>query len=175
MADDIDDAAARAHADIDGWVRQAQERAEASQRLAKQVEALRETEVSRDRAISVTVDAAGRLVDLKLREPAMDFTPGDLAAAIMRAVQRASGRAGERTARMAAEVWGEDSAVAQRVRQAYTGGEDGAAPQSQSGSGSGRRPGASPRRPGRGGLIDPTGSLGSFGQSGDGRGSRGGW
>lgn len=173
MADEVDDAVARAHADIDGWVRQAQERAEASRRLAEQVEALRETEVSRDRAISVTVDAAGRLVDLRLREPAMDFTPGDLAAAIMRAVQRASGRAGERTAQMAAEVWGEDSAVAQRVRQAYTGAGDGAAPQSQSGAG--RRPGASSRRPVRGSLIDPTGSLGGFGQSGDGRGSRGGW
>ncbi|RAX20174.1 hypothetical protein DRB06_09350 [Actinomyces sp. Z5] len=170
MANEIDDAASRAHAHIDGWVRQAQERAEASQRLAKQVESLRETEVSRDRAISVTVDAAGRLVDLKLREPAMDFTPGDLAAAIMRAVQKASARAGEKTAQMAADVWGEDSAVAQRVRQAYTGGEDEGTPQPQSGSG--RRPGTAPRGAG---LIDPTGSLGSFRQGDDGRGFRGGW
>ena len=170
MADEIDDAASRAHAHIDGWVRQAQERAEASQRLAKQVESLRETEVTRDRAISVTVDAAGRLVDLKLREPAMDFTPGDLAAAIMRAVQKASARAGEKTAQMAADVWGEDSAVAQRVRQAYTGGEDEGASQSQSGSG--RRPGTAPRGAG---LIDPTGSLGSLRQGDDGRGFRGGW
>lgn len=176
MADgfEFDDAAGRAHADIDGWVRQAQERAEASQRLAAQVESLREVEVTGDRAISVTVDAAGRLVDLRLRGPAMEFTPGDLAAAIMWAVRKASARAGERTARMAADVWGEDSAVAQRVRRAYTGGQDAGAGggASRSGSGSGRWSGAAPRR---GSLIDPTGSLGGFGQGDDGRGLGGGW
>ncbi|WP_103062663.1 YbaB/EbfC family nucleoid-associated protein [Actinomyces qiguomingii] len=171
MTDEIDDAAARAHADIDGWVRHAQERAEASRRLADQVEALRETEVTRDRAISVTVDAAGRLVDLQLRGPAMDFTPADLAAAIMRAVKKASGRAGEKTARMAAGVWGEDSQVTERIRRAYAPGQDAGGGQARPE----RRPGAAPRR---GGLIDPTGSLGSFGQDGgrrDGRGSEGGW
>ena len=120
MPDEFELAAQRAREQVDGWLRQSQEQAEKAQRVSREVEAIRETETASDRTVTVTVDAGGRLVDLKLTREAMDLFPSDLATTILECVDKARSRAGAKASRLASEAWGEESDLAQRMRQAYS-------------------------------------------------------
>ena len=120
MPDEFELAAQRAREQVDGWLRQSQEQAEKAHRVSREVEAIRETETASDRTVTVAVDAGGRLVDLKLTREAMDLYPADLATTILECVDKARSRAGAKASRLASEAWGEESDLAQRMRQAYS-------------------------------------------------------
>ena len=72
---------------MDSWLRQSQEQAET---------------VS-DRMVTVTVDARGRLVDLKLTREATDLFPSDLATTILDCVDKARSRAGAKASKIASD------------------------------------------------------------------------
>ena len=74
---------------MDSWLRQSQEQAET---------------VS-DRMVTVTVDARGRLVDLKLTREATDLFPSDLATTILDCVDKARSRAGAKASKIASDAW----------------------------------------------------------------------
>ena len=59
-------------------------------------------------------------MDLKLTREAMDLYPADLATTILECVDKARSRAGAKASRLASEAWGEESDLAQRMRQAYS-------------------------------------------------------
>ena len=119
---------------MDSWLRQSQEQAET---------------VS-DRMVTVTVDARGRLVDLKLTREAMDLFPSDLATTIPDCVDKARSRAGAK----ASDAWGAESDLAQRMRKAYSPRTEGASDAPDPGSG--RDPHSQgPRGPG----VGPDGMI----------------
>lgn len=89
---------------MDSWLRQSQEQAET---------------VS-DRMVTVTVDARGRLVDLKLTREATDLFPSDLATTILDCVDKARSRAGAKASKIASDAWGAESDLDQRMRKAYS-------------------------------------------------------
>ena len=121
---------------MDSWLRQSQEQAET---------------VS-DRMVTVTVDARGRLVDLKLTREAMDLFPSDLATTILDCVDKARSRAGAKASKIASDAWGAESDLAQRMRKAYSPRTEGDAPD----PGSGRDPHSQgPRGPG----VGPDGMI----------------
>lgn len=70
--------------------------------------------------VTVTVDARGRLVDLKLTREATDLFPSDLATTILDCVDKARSRAGAKASKIASDAWGAESDLAQRMRKAYS-------------------------------------------------------
>lgn len=76
--------------------------------------------------VTVTVDARGRLVDLKLTREAMDLFPSDLATTILDCVDKARSRAGAKASKIASDAWGAESDLAQRMRKAYSPRTEGA-------------------------------------------------
>ena len=54
--------------------------------------------------VTVTVDARGRLVDLKLTREAMDLFPSDLATTILDCVDKARSRAGAKASKIASDA-----------------------------------------------------------------------
>lgn len=155
MPDRFELAAQRAQEQVDSWLRQSQEQAETAQRVSKQVDAIRETETASDRTVTVTVDAGGRLVDLKLTREAMDLFPSDLATTILDCVDKARSRAGTKASKIASDAWGAESDLAQRMRKAYSPRTEGASDTPDPGSGRDSR-GRSSRGPG----VGPDGMIG---------------
>ena len=140
---------------MDSWLRQSQEQAETAQRVSKQVDAIRETETASDRTVTVTVDAGGRLVDLKLTREAMDLFPSDLATTILDCVDKARSRAGAKASKIASDAWGAESDLAQRMRKAYGPRTEGASDAPDPGSGRDSR-----SRGSRGPGVGPDGMIG---------------
>ena len=131
-------AAQRAQEQVDSWLRQSQEQAETAS----------------DRMVTVTVDARGKLVDLKLTREAMDLFPSDLATTILDCVDKARSRAGAKASKIASDAWGAESDLAQRMRKAYSPRTEGASDAPDPGSG--RDPHSQgPRGPG----VGPDGMI----------------
>ena len=123
---------------MDSWLRQSQEQAET---------------VS-DRMVTVTVDARGRLVDLKLTREATDLFPSDLATTILDCVDKARSRAGAKASKIASDAWGAESDLAQRMRKAYSPRTEGASDAPDPGSGRDSR-----SRGSRGPGVGPDGMI----------------
>ena len=155
MPDEFELAAQRAREQVDGWLRQSQEQAEKAQRVSKQVDAIRETETASDRTVTVTVDAGGRLVDLKLTREAIDLFTSDMPTTILVCVVKASSRAGAKASKIASDAWGAESDLAQRMRKAYGPRTEGASDAPDPGSGRDSR-----SRGSRGPGVGPDGMIG---------------
>ncbi|WP_182911423.1 YbaB/EbfC family nucleoid-associated protein [Actinomyces sp. 2119] len=106
---------------VDDAEKQARKIREATEDLA----AVRGTCASPNRAVSVTVDAAGRVVGLDLTWAAMNMQARDLSAVILDCIKKAQADAGRRVSRLAAGTWGEGSDLAERMRRAYPAGSQG--------------------------------------------------
>jgi DNA-binding protein YbaB len=109
---DPDAAIARVNAQI----KEAQERAVRASAMRQQVESVRGQAASTRREVTVTVDVSGRLVDLDIAEAGMELAPRDLARLVVTTVEQARRNAGDQSIALAAEVFGEDSIVVDRLR-----------------------------------------------------------
>jgi DNA-binding protein YbaB len=109
---DPDAAIARVNAQI----REAQERAVRASAMRQQVEAVRGVAMSRGREVSVTVDVSGRMIDLDISDKGLELSPRELSRLIVTTVDQARRHAGDQSIALAAEVFGEDSMVVDRLR-----------------------------------------------------------
>ncbi|WP_424924101.1 YbaB/EbfC family nucleoid-associated protein [Actinomyces bowdenii] len=112
-----DEAGAR----IGAHIAEAEERVQEAARLARQLSSLRRTSHSRDGAVSVTVDVAGRVTALRIQAFAMLGSPDALASSILSCIAEAQVQAGRGFVEAAAAVWGPESELTGRVRQAVGG------------------------------------------------------
>ena len=111
---------ARAVTRIGRLLQDTEQRVEDARRLGDRLATIRQTRTSRDRAVTVTVDVSGRLIDLRLRDAVAHMSPAALASTILTCVNKAHESARKRASALASEVWGEDSDLTQRMRQSYT-------------------------------------------------------
>lgn len=102
---------------LDRWIADAEQTAARYQQLSTDVEAVRVTESTSDGLVTVTVDSAGRVTDLRVSERAL---PGPrLAENLMSAMRRAQARLAGRVAELMRETVGEDVAMRDAVMSNY--------------------------------------------------------
>lgn len=104
---------------------EAQQRAEAATAMRQQVEAVRGVGYSPRREVTVTVDASGRLLSVDLAESALQFNARALGKLISDVALDAQRKAAAKAAELAAEVFGEDSAVVSHLRGELAEGDKG--------------------------------------------------
>jgi YbaB/EbfC DNA-binding family protein len=106
---------------IDCWRPGAAERRAQARELSSRLRHLRETARSADGSITVSVGAAGDLLDLSLGEGALDRTPAVLAAEIMATVGVARAALLDGVAGAAAATVGAESMLGQVVVRSFAG------------------------------------------------------
>lgn len=109
---DADLAISRVQQQID----QAKERAAKATAMRVDVEAVRGVAASPRREVTVTVDASGRLADVELADAALELAARDLGRLIVETANQAQRKAGEKAIALAAEAFGEESAVVAHLR-----------------------------------------------------------
>ena len=110
------DAADETIARINAQVQQAQERAVQAAAVRREVDSLRASVSSDQGDIEVQVDVVGRLSDLTLTRSALDRHPDALAREILRVAREAQVRAGEKALTLAADAFGAESDLVERMR-----------------------------------------------------------
>lgn len=95
----------------------AQERAAKAQSMRADVEAIRGTATAPHREITVTVDSGGRLLTVEFADAAYDLEPRDLGRLVVDTAEQARQKAGQQAIALAAEAFGEDSPVVDRLRE----------------------------------------------------------
>jgi len=110
------DSADQMIARVNAQVAEAEERAAKAREMRIEIEQVRGRAFSSGNTVEAVVDSTGRLTGLSLSEAALDQSPGALAALIVKTTQAAHRRAGEKVIEKAAEAFGEDSDVVERVR-----------------------------------------------------------
>lgn len=106
---------------VEGDVAAAHERMRTAQDAQTAIAAVRGVGRSRRGDVTVEVDAAGVLTDLRLGDTAVQQSAASLTAAILVAVRDAQVQAGERAVVVAAEAWGEGSAIVEHLREEIAG------------------------------------------------------
>lgn len=101
---------------IDAQVAGAAVHAERMQILAASIASVDATERSHNDELSVTVDVAGRLLDVTFSDRALDLGRERLAEVLLTTVRAAYRSASERSVELAAEVLGEDSPTVTKIR-----------------------------------------------------------
>lgn len=109
---DADAAIAR----VQQQVAQAQEQAVRAQAMKSEIDALRVTASDPRRRVSVTVDASGRLIDVELANSAYDVGAAELGRLLVQTANEAQRDAGAVAIQIAADTFGEDSAVVDHLR-----------------------------------------------------------
>jgi DNA-binding protein YbaB len=97
------------------WTAQASARAEAAQQMSERVAGLTSTASVADGAITVTVAGSGVLTGLELDDRVQRMPGRDLAAQIMRAVQKAQSGLNAKVATVVEETVGPESETGQAV------------------------------------------------------------
>ncbi|HBX82304.1 MAG: YbaB/EbfC family nucleoid-associated protein [Propionibacteriaceae bacterium] len=101
-------------------VRDAEDRAKKAQVFASEVEGYRAEGRDRRREVVAVVDAAGRLLDLRLKEAVSESSSNDIAQAVLEAYRDATARAAADLIRRAAAVFGENSPTTQALTDDFT-------------------------------------------------------
>lgn len=100
-------------ADPERWAREQEEKSAALRAQAESARAelgqARITETSRDEAVTLTVNPAGVLLDLRLGRRADDISTTQLATSIMETYRRAQSKAADRTVQIMTGLIGADS------------------------------------------------------------------
>ena len=108
MTDPLSGAGGDAAAQVDQWVAQAKRKAEryrAMQAAAGQVSV---TESGKDGLVTVTVDAAGNVTDLRITDQVRELSGAQVAAAVLTTLRRAQSRLPERLGEVMAGTIGDD-------------------------------------------------------------------
>ncbi|WP_329060002.1 YbaB/EbfC family nucleoid-associated protein [Amycolatopsis sp. NBC_01480] len=97
-----------AAAQIDEWVAAAKAKAERYQAMQAATSRVSVSESSSDGMISVTVDSAGNVTDLRITDAVRESTGAKVAAAVLSTLRRAQARLPERLGEVMAETIGDD-------------------------------------------------------------------
>lgn len=127
MPGTVDESIAR----IEDDVRRAQARAERVSALREAIDAVRGTATTRERDISVTVDSAGVLCDLRIADTALGRPGARLSADVLTLTVAARRHASEAAAAAAADALGDDDPIVATLRRHVTRDVD-SAPAAQS-------------------------------------------
>jgi YD repeat-containing protein len=109
---DADAAIAR----VEDQIAAAQARAAQARQLREDIDAVRGSATSPRREVTVTVDASGRLADVRLTEGAYELQADALGRLLVETANRAQRVAGEKALDLTAEVFGKDSPVVDHLR-----------------------------------------------------------
>jgi DNA-binding protein YbaB len=94
----------------------AQRQAERAQQFQAEIDGVRGVARSPRRELQVTVDAAGRLAAIELSDAAMELAPRALAELLVETANAAQRDAGVKAVDIAAEAFGQDSGIVDRLR-----------------------------------------------------------
>ena len=97
-----------AAAQIDEWVAAAKAKAERYQAMQAATSQVSVSESSSDGMISVTVDSAGNVTDLRITDAVRESTGAKVSAAVLSTLRRAQARLPERLGEVMAETIGDD-------------------------------------------------------------------
>lgn len=100
---------------IEQQVAEAQLRAERAQQVQVDIDAVRAAATSPRREVSVTVDATGRLVGIRLADAAYELRPDALERVIVETAGDAQRLAGEQALEISRAAFGADSAIVERL------------------------------------------------------------
>jgi hypothetical protein len=103
-------------AHVEQQIAAAREQAERARGFQDEVTAARGSAESPRGHVRVTVDASGRLAEVTLSARAYELAPQQLGRLIVETSRAAQRAAGERVLRLAAETFGSDSGVVERLR-----------------------------------------------------------
>jgi DNA-binding protein YbaB len=111
MVDSVSDA----NRMIDDWERDATQKAERFQEMARQVEQVTITESVAGGAVRVTVGHNGLPTDIAMTEQVLRMTPDQIAANVMAGIRKAQSRYPERLAEILADTVGTEDPAAQHI------------------------------------------------------------
>lgn len=111
MVDSVSDA----NRMIDDWERNATQKAERFQEMARQVEQVSITESVADGAVRVTVGHNGLPTDIAMTDQVLRMTPDEIAANVMAGIRKAQSRYPERLAEILADTVGTEDPAAQHI------------------------------------------------------------
>lgn len=97
-------------------VADAQSRASRAQEMRSEIDAVRGRGTSPRREVVATADASGALMDLKLTDEALEFSPTTLAEMILGATGKARRDASEQAIRITSDAFGESSSAVTMMR-----------------------------------------------------------
>lgn len=106
-----------AHEQIARWRDRVERVAEETKAMSDRLRDARATATDVNGIAEVTVDATGRLVDLRLSERARRVSPESLAATIMQTIAVASGHMGQQARQIITETLGEQSPAGREMAE----------------------------------------------------------
>lgn len=104
-----------AAAQVDQWVAQAKAKAERYQAMRAAADGVSVTVSSKDGMVTVTVDSAGNVADLKITDRVRELSGAQVAAAVLGTIRRAQAKLPERLDEVMAETIGEDKQTREKV------------------------------------------------------------
>ena len=108
MGDPLSGAGAEATARIDRLTAEAKAKAERYRAMQAQVGQVSATEASQDGLVTVTVDSAGNVTDLRITDKVREMSGEQVASAVLLTLRRAQARLPEKLAAVMAETIGDD-------------------------------------------------------------------
>lgn len=108
MSDPLSNAAGDPAARVDQWVAQAREKAQRYQAMQAAVGQVSVTESSKDGMVTVTVDSAGNVTDLRITDRVRELSGTQVATAVLTTLRRAQSRLPERLGEVMASTIGDD-------------------------------------------------------------------
>ena len=102
-------AGADAAAQVDQWVAQAKAKAERYQAMQAAVGQVAVTESSKDGLVTVTVDSAGNVTDLRITDRVREMSGSQVSSAVLTTLRRAQAKLPERLGEVMADTIGDDT------------------------------------------------------------------
>jgi DNA-binding protein YbaB len=119
MGDPLSGAGAAAAARIDRLTAEAKAKAERYRAMQAQVGQVSATESSQDGLVTVTVDSAGNVTDLRITDKVREMSGEQVASAVLRTLRRAQSRLPEKLAAVMAETIGDDEQTMNTIVSNY--------------------------------------------------------
>lgn len=101
---------------VEQQIQQAEARAATATRLRQDLEAVRSSASNRENDITATVDPTGRLVDLVIKDSALELSGADLTRTILELTRRAGRQAAEASLALSADAFGAEDGLTKRLR-----------------------------------------------------------
>lgn len=108
MSDPLSSTGGDATARLDRWVAQAQAKAQRYQAMQAAVGQVSVTESSKDGLVTVTVDSAGNVTDLRITDRVKEMSGSQVSSAVLSTLRRAQSRLPERLGEVMAATIGDD-------------------------------------------------------------------
>lgn len=111
----FDGDAAQVERGVDQWVEGLRQRADRMQELKSQVDRIQVTETSQNGAVTVTVDATGKPVDIRFGDRAANVPPSELGPLVMGCVRTAQSRIAQQVREATTAAVGDDLPETRRM------------------------------------------------------------